>query len=91
MNKAELVEAVQKQLGSEATKKCAEKAVAAVLKAIQAGTKADSKVQILGFGTFAVKERAAREGRNPKTGEKMSIPASKVVTFKPASSLKESC
>ena len=89
MNKAELVEAVQKQLGSEATKKCAEKAVASVLKAIQEGVKADKKVQIIGFGTFSVKDRAAREGRNPKTGEKMTIPASKVVSFKPSSTMKE--
>lgn len=89
MNKAELVEAVQQELGSEATKKCAEKAVASVLKAIQEGLKKDQKVQLIGFGTFAVKDRAAREGRNPKTGEKMTIPASKVVSFKASSALKE--
>lgn len=87
MTKAELISAVQAQLGGDTTKKCAEQALAAVLAAIQKGIKEDSKVQIVGFGTFAVKTRAAREGRNPKTGEKMHIAASKSVGFKPSSSL----
>lgn len=85
MTKAELISAVQASLGADATKKCAEKAVAAVLAAIQQGIKADQKVQLVGFGTFAVKTRSAREGRNPKTGEKMHIPASKTVGFKASS------
>ena len=90
MNKSELVEAVQKSLGNEATKRCAEDALAAVLGSIAAGVKKDKKVQLIGFGTFAVKERAARQGRNPKTGEAMQIKASKTVGFKCSSSLKGS-
>lgn len=90
MNKGELIEAVQKKLGSEATKRLAEDALAAVLESIEEGVKSDQKVQIIGFGTFAVKSRAARMGRNPKTGEAMQISASKSVGFKPSSTLKKS-
>lgn len=91
MNKAELVDAVQKNLGENFTKKQAEGAVASVLNAIKSGLQTDEKVLILGFGTFAVKEREARQGRNPKTGEKMTIPASKTVSFKASSVMKENC
>lgn len=90
MNKAELIEAVQKTLGADATKRSAEDAVAAVLDSIAKGVKNDKKVQIIGFGTFEVKKRAARMGRNPKTGESMKIGASKSVGFKPSSVLKAS-
>ena len=90
MNKGELIEAVQGQLGDDATKRTAEEAVAAVLDAIAEGVKKDEKVQIIGFGTFEVKKRAARKGRNPKTGEEMQIKASKSVGFKPSSTLKAS-
>ncbi len=90
MNKGELIEAVQKKLGSEATKRLAEDALAAVLESIEEGVKSDQKVQIIGFGTFEVKNRAARMGRNPKTGEAMQISASKSVGFKPSSTLKKS-
>lgn len=90
MNKAELIEEVQKALGKDATKRAAEDAVAAVLDSIAAGVKKDKKVQIIGFGTFEVKKRAARMGRNPKTGESMKIAASKSVGFKPSSTLKAS-
>ncbi len=90
MNKAELTEAVQKALGSDTTKRAAEEAVAAVLDSIAKGVKKDKKVQIIGFGTFEVKKRAARMGRNPKTGEAMKIKASKSVGFKPSSTLKAS-
>ncbi len=90
MNKAELVEAVQGALGPDATKRAAEDAVAAVLDSIVKGIKSDQKVQIIGFGTFEVKKRAARMGRNPKTGEAMQIAASKSVGFKASSSLKSS-
>lgn len=89
MNKAELVESVQKALGKDATKRQAEEAVAAVLDSIAKGVKKDKKVQIIGFGTFEVKKRGARMGRNPKTGEAMKIAASKSVGFKPSSTLKE--
>jgi len=90
MNKGELVEAVQKALGKEATKRLAEESLAAVLDSIAKGVKKDKKVQIIGFGTFEVKKRAARMGRNPKTGEAMKIGASKSVGFKPSSTLKKS-
>lgn len=88
MNKAELVEAVQKALGEEATKRSAEDALSAVLDSISGALKAGQKVQIIGFGTFDVKNRAARMGRNPKTGEAMQIAASKSVGFKASSTLK---
>ena len=90
MNKAELIEAVQKEMGADTTKRAAEEAVASVLDAIAKGVKKDKKVQIIGFGTFEVKKRAARMGRNPKTGEAMKIKASKSVGFKPSSTLKAS-
>ncbi len=90
MNKAELVEAVQSALGPDATKRAAEDAVSAVLDSIVKGIKGDQKVQIIGFGTFEVKQRAKRTGRNPKTGEAMEIPASKSVGFKASSALKSS-
>ena len=87
MNKSELVEAVQKSLGKDATKRCAEDALGAVLSSIANGVKKDGKVQLIGFGTFEVKHRAARMGRNPKTGEAMQIKASKTVGFKCSSNL----
>ncbi len=90
MNKAELIEAVQKALGKDITKRAADEAVEAVLDSIAKGIKKDKKVQIIGFGTFEVKKRAARMGRNPKTGESMKISASKSVGFKPSSVLKAS-
>ena len=90
MNKGELVEAVQGALGNDASKRQAEDAVSAVLDSIVKGIQQQKKVQIIGFGTFEVKERAARMGRNPKTGESMHIPASKTVGFKASSNLKDS-
>ena len=90
MNKSELVEAVQNSLGKDATKRCAEDALAAVLDSIASGVKSDGKVQLIGFGTFAVKHRAARQVRNPKTCEAMQIKSSKTVCFKCSSSLKGS-
>lgn len=88
MNKAELIDAVQKALGKDASKRQAEEAVNAVLETISAGVKKNKKVQIIGFGTFEVKKRAARMGRNPKTGEAMKIAASKTVGFKASAALK---
>ncbi len=88
MNKAELIEAIQAALGPDATKRSAEDALDAVLTSITKGVQKDKKVQIIGFGTFEVKQRAARMGRNPKTGESMQIAASTSVGFKPSSSLK---
>lgn len=90
MNKSELIDSIQSALGAEATKRSAEEALEAVLSSIVKGIKSGSKVQIVGFGAFEVKTRAARTGRNPKTGESMQIPASKSLGFKPSSSLKAS-
>jgi DNA-binding protein HU-beta len=90
MNKAELIESVQDALGKDATKRAAEDALSAVLESISAGVRSDNKVQIIGFGTFELKNRAARMGRNPKTGEPMQINASKSVGFKASAALKKS-
>jgi DNA-binding protein HU-beta len=90
MNKAELIDAIQAALGKDATKRAADEALEAVLSSIAKGVKKDKKVQIIGFGTFEVKKRAARTGRNPKTGESMKIAASKSVGFKASSVLKNS-
>lgn len=89
MNKTELIEAIQAALGPDATKRNADDALDAVLNSIIKGIQKDKKVQIIGFGTFEVKQRAARTGRNPKTGESMQIEASTSVGFKPSSALKE--
>jgi len=87
MNKAELIEAIVAKSGL--SKKDAEAALVATLDAVKDAMKAGEKVQLVGFGTFAVKERAARTGLNPKTGEKIEIPASKVPAFKAGKALKE--
>ena len=88
MNKTELIAAVAEK--AELSKKDADKAVAAVFAAIEDALKAGDKVQLIGFGTFEVKERAAREGRNPSTGETIKIAASKVPGFKAGAALKKS-
>lgn len=90
MNKAELTEQVQKALGAETSKRAAADALEAVLSSIAKGIKKDGSVQLIGFGTFKVAKRAARTGRNPKTGEAMKIKASKSVRFTPSSTLKGS-
>ena len=87
MNKTELVAAVAQK--AELSKKDAEKAVAAVTAAITDALCAGDKVQLVGFGTFEVSERAAREGRNPQTGETMKIAASKAPKFKAGKALKD--
>lgn len=87
MNKTQLVDCVQAKLGKEATKKCAEAALTAVLGAISEAVKKE-KVQLVGFGTFEMKTRAARTGRNPQTGEEMKIAASSTLSFKPSSVFK---
>ena len=88
MNKTQLVEAVAEK--SKLTKKEAEAAVNAVTAVIADALKAGDKVQLVGFGTFEVKERAARDGRNPKTGETIKIAASKHPTFSAGKALKDS-
>ena len=88
MNKAQLIELIQKKLGADTTKKHAEEALAAVLESIKEGVQSAGKVQIIGFGRFATKTREARTGRNPKTGKAIAIPASKTVAFKASSNMK---
>ena len=87
MNKTELVAAVAQK--AELSKKDAEKAVAAVTAAITDALCAGDKVQLVGFGTFEVSERAAREGRNPQTGKTMKIAACKAPKFKAGKALKD--
>ena len=89
MNKSELVEAVQNDLGEECSKAHAERVVNSVLSSIGSGLKTDAMVQLVGFGTFQVKNRKARIGRNPQTNEPIQIPASKSVGFRPGTKLKE--
>ncbi|MDB6073075.1 MAG: histone family protein DNA-binding protein [Verrucomicrobiaceae bacterium] len=88
MNKAELIDLIQKNLGGETSKRAAGDSLEAVLTALGKGIKKDQSVQLIGFGTFKVAKRAARTGRNPKTGEAMKIKASKTVRFIPSSALK---
>ena len=87
MNKAELVESVAKSLGASSRAE-AERAVTAVIDGIKAGIRKNKSVQLIGFGTFRVAERAARMGVNPKTGEKIKIKKSKTVKFAAGKELK---
>ena len=87
MNKNELVSAVAKQ--AELSKKDAGLAVEAVFDTIAKALEKGDKVQLIGFGTFDVSERAAREGHNPRTGGAMKIAASKAPRFKAGKALKE--
>jgi DNA-binding protein HU-beta len=87
MNKAELISSVAEK--TELTKKDSEKAVNAILEAIGAALGKGDKVQLVGFGTFEIRERAARKGRNPQTGEEINIAAAKVPVFKAGKSLRE--
>ena len=82
MNKAELVAEIQKSLGKDTSKAAAERSLEAVLEGVKKGIKKDKNVQLIGFGTFSVTNRAARDGVNPQTGEKIKIKASKSVKFK---------
>jgi len=86
MNKTELINAVA---AKGLSKKDADVAVKAVIDSITEALKKGEKVQLIGFGTFEVRERAAKEGRNPKTGEKITIAASKVPAFKAGAALKD--
>lgn len=87
MNKTELVAAVAEQDGL--SKKDAEAAVKAFTDVVSDALKNGDKIQLVGFGTFEVSERAAREGRNPKTGESMKIEACKTPKFKAGKALKD--
>lgn len=88
MNKTELVAAMAEQAGL--SKKDAEAALKAFTDVVAAELKKGEKVQLVGFGTFEVSERAAREGRNPQSGEPMQIAASKAPKFKAGKALKDS-
>lgn len=85
MNKGDLVEKVAQDCGLR--KAAAEQALNSVLGAITDAVAAGDKVTLVGFGTFSVSERAAREGRNPRTGEAIKIPAARLVKFKAGSKL----
>ena len=87
MNKTELVAAIAEEAGL--SKKDAEKALKAFTDVVAAELKKGEKIQLVGFGTFEVSERAAREGRNPQTGEAMTIDASKSPKFKAGKALKD--
>jgi len=86
MNKAGLIELIS---GGFDSKAAAERALNAVIDGMKTGLKKDGSVQLIGFGTFSVKSRAARMGRNPQTGEKIKIKASKTVGFKAGQALKD--
>ena len=88
MNKAELIQAVAAK--AELDKKTADKAVSAVLEAITESLAAGSKVQLIGFGSFEVRDRAEKQARNPKTGDVVIAPACKVPAFKAGQALKAS-
>jgi DNA-binding protein HU-beta len=87
MNKSELIEAVAES--ADLSKASATRAVDAVLDSISGSLKSGDQVAIAGFGTFLVRERAARTGRNPQTGETINIAAAKVPSFKPGKALKD--
>lgn len=87
MNKSDLINVVAE--ATELPKKDATKAVDAVFEAIAEALQKGDKVQLVGFGNFEVRERSARKGRNPQTGEEIEIPSSKVPAFKPGKALKD--
>lgn len=87
MNKAELVAAIADK--AELSKKDAEAALKAFTDVVTEELQKGEKIQLVGFGTFEVSERAARTGRNPQTGEEMTIPASKAPKFKAGKALKD--
>jgi DNA-binding protein HU-beta len=87
MNKGQLIEAVAAELGD--SKASASRAVDAVINCITTGIKKDEGVTIVGFGTFLKKQRKARVGRNPVTGQPMEIKASRTVGFRASQSLKQ--
>ena len=87
MNKTEFISAIAEK--AELSKKDAEKALKAFTDVVEEELKKGEKIQLVGFGTFEVSERAAREGRNPQTGETMKISASKAPKFKAGKALKD--
>ena len=87
MTKADLIDEVAKN--SDLSKKDSEVIVQAVLDSVVESLKNGGKVELRGFGSFRLRDRASRQGRNPKTGEKVFVPAKKVPYFKPGKDLKE--
>ena len=87
MNKAELIAAIAAKTGD--TKKSAEQSVNAFVATVTEALKKGEKVQLVGFGSFEVRKRAARKGRNPQTKEEIKIPASKAPVFKAGKALKD--
>jgi len=87
MNKTELIAALAEK--AEVSKKDAEKVLNAFIETVQDTVKADDKVQLVGFGTFESKARAARDGKNPQTGEVIKIAACKVPAFKAGKAFKD--
>ena len=87
MNKAELINAAAEK--AELSKKDTEAAINAAIEVITEALAQNDKVQLVGFGAFEVKARAARMGRNPRTKEQIKIPASKIPVFKPGKALKD--
>ena len=87
MNKAELIAAIAAKTGD--TKKTAEKLVNAFVETVTEALTEGDKVQLVGFGSFEVRKRAARKGRNPQTKEEIKIPASKAPVFKAGKALKD--
>lgn len=87
MNKEQLVNAIAKHAGL--TKKDANAALEAFVKVVEGAVANGDKVQLVGFGSFEVRQRSARRGRNPQTGEELQIPATKVPAFKPGHTFKD--
>jgi len=87
MNKQELVEIIAKN--SDISKAAASKALGAFIEGVSGALKKGEAVQLVGFGTFSVVDRAARTGKNPQTGEALQIPAAKAPKFKPGKGLKD--
>lgn len=87
MNKSELIDAIAEE--ADLSKASAGRALDAMLDSITNAMKKDDTVTLVGFGTFTVRNRAARDGRNPQTGEPMKIKAAKVPAFKPGKALKD--
>jgi len=87
VNKSDLVEAIAQ--GADLTKAAATRALDSTINAITEALQQNDQISLVGFGTFTVKERAARTGRNPQTGEEIQIKAAKVPSFKPGKALKD--
>lgn len=89
MNKSELIDSIA--ASADISKASAGRALDAAIDAVTSELKADGQVSLVGFGTFSVKERAARAGRNPQTGETIQIKAAKIPSFKAGKALKDAC